>query len=226
MQDTAKNNSSHKTPYMRAPEKICTQCCDTEVPPLITCTRLSRCTRNARASDEASQLTSDHHSRAQMIVPIPEFRHIATENMHFACVASGLLLTETPASITPHVCERGRSKQAIGVLTTRMQLSINTTKPINSAAGPMSVLKQADRSGVSRQNKQVNTTAPTAAKHMLTTSENKIITFELRSLHYVGSVPGSVSSQLNELVRMGTISERWVVLFSPCLCESERTSTH
>ena len=112
MQDTAK--TIHRTRLLACQHlrKICTQCCDTEVPPLITCTRRPRCIRNAWASDEASQLTSDHHSRAQMIVSIPEFGHIATANMHVACVASVLLLTETPASITPHVCETGRSQRS------------------------------------------------------------------------------------------------------------------
>ena len=33
---------------------------------------------NAWASEKSSQLTSDHHSLAQMIVLIPKFRHIAT----------------------------------------------------------------------------------------------------------------------------------------------------
>ena len=41
-------------------------------------------------------------------------------------------------------------------------------------------------------------------------------------LSNTSQLPGPVSHQLNELVRMGTISERRVVLFSPYLCESEK----
>ena len=43
-----------------------------------------------------------------MIVLNPMFRHIATENILVGLSVCELLLTETPGSITPYVCERGR----------------------------------------------------------------------------------------------------------------------
>ena len=107
MQEIQKNiPSPEKRQKCQHIDKLRTHCCNTE-PPLLHFTPVQQ---KASASDKTSQLTSDHHSRAQMIVLNPMFRHIATENILVGLSVCELLLTETPGSITPHVCERGRPK--------------------------------------------------------------------------------------------------------------------
>ena len=98
-----------------------------------------------------------------MIMLKPMFRHTATENILVGRRVCELFLTETPASITPPVCEWAVSNKQTGSSPRGCQLAINNAKTINLAAESVSVLRHAFRSGISPQNKQVTTTAPTVA---------------------------------------------------------------